>query len=924
MKRMLINATQSEELRVAIVEVENQNLLDLIVERQSYRTKAGNIYLGKITSVEPSLDAAFVNFGSERHGFLPLKEISREYFANTEKKSDRPNIKDLIKEGQSVMVQVEKEERGNKGAALTTFISLAGSYLVLMPNNPRAGGISRRVEGDERDDLRETLNNLPLPEGMGVIVRTAGVGKTTAELQWDLNSLINQWEAIQKAIAERTPPFLIHQESDVVIRTIRDYLRQDIIEILVDDQTLFDKIKNHLEQIRPDFVHCLKIYNGTVPLFNRYQIEHQIESAHQREVRLPSGGSIVIDHTEALVAVDVNSAKATKGSDIEETALNTNIEAAEEVARQLRLRDIGGLIIIDFIDMASMRHRREVENHLRNALKMDKARTQVSGISSRFGLLEMSRQRLRHSLGEATQVVCPRCSGWGTIRGVESLALSIIRMIEEDAVKPNTVQIQVQLPISVATFIVNEKRTVLFSIEKSQNVDIVIIPNPELESPRYKIKRLSEDELPSGGRSQASYDMLEPETAEQNYKKPLHVKKTEEKPAVKTILPSEPAPSSVKKPGTGLVKRLLSTLFGALEEEPSKPSAISTSTTTPTTVTPAVKPRTPTTGQRQHRNDSKSHAAHRADRQAGIGIPSHKERDPRRSGKHRHEHVKTDHNKSNQTAPITVSTPEVKAKEVNKNLEANKPIEIKAIEIPHTEISPTETVTGEIKHGENKPRTRRGVRGGRRRISGSYGKPPVKPTLATPALHESPDHLPPFPADLEEYYQKSIPLHENKPKREQPAATTKAADTATPADLIVHPVPAPVEKPAPVVAATPTVVERPAITQSTAPSAPQSNEPVVIRPRVVEEAAKPASEQQPATPKPVIETAKTVNEPQLVAPKPTMERQQTLEIPAKESAPIILQAPSAREKPTVAEQAPVPTAEKTAATPPKTQDSEEK
>ncbi len=569
MKRILINATQSEELRVAIVDAPSQELLDILVERQSYKTKTGNIYMSKITTVEPSLDACFVNFGSERHGFLPFKEVAPNYLSLDASKTDHPPIKDVLKEGQKVMVQVEKEERGNKGAALTTFISLAGSYLVLMPNNPRAGGISRRVEGGDRSELREILSNLHVPEDMGVIIRTAGVGKALEDLQWDLTTLLKQWEAIQKATTIHTPPFLIHQESDVLIRVIRDYLREDVFEILVDNREILKRIKNYLEQIKPEFIPKVKLYDSSIPLFNRYQIEHQIEAAHEREVRLPSGGSIVIGHTEALVAIDVNSGQATKGKDIEQTALEINKEAARVIARQLRIRDIGGLIVIDFIDMPSVRHRRDVENELRNALKMDKARTQIGAISTRFGLLEMSRQRLRQSLGEATRLVCPRCDGWGSIRGVESLSLSIIRVIEEDAIRPGTAQIHVQVPIEVATFIINEKRGLIASIEGNHQVQIIIIPNPKLESPHYRVKRITENETSGSGKVEPSYRVIEKEELEIAYNTKKVSQETEEKPVVKNFLTEKSADNqnrssnSEKTASASFIKKLLANLFGS-------------------------------------------------------------------------------------------------------------------------------------------------------------------------------------------------------------------------------------------------------------------------------------------------------------------------------------------------------------------------
>ena len=491
MKRMLINATQQEELRVALVD--GQRLYDLDIESPGHEQKKANIYKGKITRVEPSLEAAFVDYGADRHGFLPLKEIARTYFPKGYKFEGRPNIKEVIKEGQEVIIQIDKEERGQKGAALTTFLSLAGSYLVLMPNNPRAGGISRRIEGDERTELKESLGKLDLPDGMGLIVRTAGVGKSYEELEWDLKVLLKHWDAISSVAEEREAPFLIHQESNVIVRAIRDYLRRDIGEILIDKTSIYEQALQHIELVRPDFASRVKLYRGEVPLFSHYQIESQIESAFQREVRLPSGGSIVIDPTEALTSIDINSARATKGGDIEETALNTNLEAADEIARQLRLRDLGGLVVIDFIDMTPVRHQRDVENRMKDAVRSDRARVQLGRIS-RFGLLEMSRQRLRPSLGESAHHVCPRCSGHGTIRGTESLALSILRILEEESIKENTGQIEAQLPVSVATYLLNEKRKSIQLLEKRHGVDLLLIPNANLETPHYQVERRRPDD----------------------------------------------------------------------------------------------------------------------------------------------------------------------------------------------------------------------------------------------------------------------------------------------------------------------------------------------------------------------------------------------------------------------------------------------
>lgn len=489
MKRMLINATQQEELRVALVD--GQRLYDLDIESPGHEQKKANIYKGKITRIEPSLEAAFVDYGAERHGFLPVKEIAREYFPANYHASGRPNIKDVLREGQEVIVQVDKEERGNKGAALTTFISLAGSYLVLMPNNPRAGGISRRIEGDDRTELKEALSALDIPDGMGLIVRTAGVGKSADALRWDLEYRIKHWEAIKKVAEGRPAPFLIHQESNVIVRAFRDYLRPDIGEILIDNPKILELARKHITAIgRADFASKIKLYQGEVPLFSHYQIESQIESAFQREVRLPSGGAIVIDTTEALTAIDINSSRSTRGGDIEETAFNTNLEAADEIARQLRLRDLGGLIVIDFIDMTPVRHQREVENRMREAVRQDRARIQIGRIS-RFGLLEMSRQRLSPSLGESSHHVCPRCSGTGTVRDNESLALSILRLIEEEALKENTHQVHAIVPVPVASYLLNEKRQAVSAIEARQaGVSVIIVPNNQMETPHFRVVRV--------------------------------------------------------------------------------------------------------------------------------------------------------------------------------------------------------------------------------------------------------------------------------------------------------------------------------------------------------------------------------------------------------------------------------------------------
>lgn len=565
MKRILINATHEEELRVAMVD--GQRLFDLDIDTPSREQKKGNIYKGKITRVEPSLEAVFVDYGSERQGFLPLKEISKSYFKkrdDSDEKSGRINVQDVLSVGQELVVQIEKEERGNKGAALTTFISLAGRYLVLMPNSPRAGGISRRIEGEDRAELQETLRHLEVPGDMGMIVRTAGVGKQPEELQWDLEYLIQLWTAIDVATKDRSAPFLVYQESNIIIRALRDYLRKDIGEILVDSPEVYQTGYDFMRMVMPHELSKFKLYQDKVPLFTRYQVESQIESAFRHEVRLPSGGALVIDPTEALISIDVNSARANKGGDIEETALNTNLEAAEEIARQLRLRDLGGLVVIDFIDMGPSRNQREVENRLREHLKADRARVQIGRIS-RFGLLEMSRQRLRPALGEAHQEICPRCAGLGHVRGVESLGLAVLRLVEEEATKDKITQLVVQLPVPVATFILNDKRLQIEAIEQRHNVKIVLIPNPHLETPHYDIERIKDGNV----RNEVSHQLMT--TPEVETPVVLRDKPAMEQPAVTGVSPAAPAPVVVRdqaqeqKPS--LLKRLLNILTGKPEPE---------------------------------------------------------------------------------------------------------------------------------------------------------------------------------------------------------------------------------------------------------------------------------------------------------------------------------------------------------------------
>ena len=542
---MLFNATQAEELRVAIVD--GQKLIDLDIESASKEQRKSNIYKGVITRVEPSLEAAFVDYGTERHGFLPFKEVARAYFkAGVDVGHAR--IQDALHEGQELIVQVEKDERGNKGAALTTFISLAGRYLVLMPNNPRGGGVSRRIEGEERNELRDIMDQLPVPSGMSIIARTAGIGRSQEELAWDLGYLLQLWHAIEDASKTQKGAFLIYQEGSLVIRAIRDYFHPEIGEILIDTQSIFDQAQQFMAHVMPDNVNRVKLYHDDVPLFSRFQIEHQIETAYSRQVSLPSGGAVVIDHTEALVSVDVNSARATKGHDIEETAFRTNCEAADEIARQLRLRDLGGLIVIDFIDMENQRNQREVETRLRDALHFDRARVQMGKIS-RFGLMELSRQRLRPSLGETAHLPCPRCSGTGFIRGIESTALHILRIIQEEAMKENSAAIHAQVPVDVATFLLNEKRTDIHAIEARMKVNVVLIPNIHLDTPNYTIARLRHDDLNQEGALPASYELVEaPSEEESKAAAAQEAKPQRAQAAVQNFTPDQSAPAPMPAP----------------------------------------------------------------------------------------------------------------------------------------------------------------------------------------------------------------------------------------------------------------------------------------------------------------------------------------------------------------------------------------
>ncbi|WP_246539904.1 Rne/Rng family ribonuclease [sulfur-oxidizing endosymbiont of Gigantopelta aegis] len=655
MKRMLFNATQPEELRVALVD--GQHLFNLDIETTQRTQKKANIYKARITRVEPSLEAAFVDYGSERHGFLPLKDISRQYFRKPVERGKRANIAELLQEGMEVVVQVDKEERGNKGAALTTFISLPGRYLVLMPNNPKAGGISRRIEGEERSELKDILSQLTVPESMGLIVRTAGIGKSIEELQLDLDYLLHLWTAIDNASAERKAPFLIYQESNIVIRAIRDYLRSDITEIIIDDENTYKEAYDFMQRVMPQNLHKVKLYSDNIPLFSRYQIESQIETAFQREVHLPSGGAIVIDHTEALISIDINSARATRGSDIEETALNTNLEAADEVARQLRLRDLGGLVVIDFIDMSPAKNQRAVENRMKDALKLDRARVQVGRIS-RFGLLEMSRQRLKPSLGESSQITCPRCSGHGTIRGIDSMGLSVLRILEEESTKDNTGRILAQLPVNVATFLLNDKRDIISEIESRQNITITLIPNESLVTPHYRIERIRNDENMTDKYQVNSYNfnrILDDDEANGLIAEPAKF----EEPAVKA--PTALQPQKVKQPLT-LVRRIWTTLFNRSDADESD---VSQAQPAQNSNRPAQDRSKERTSQSNRKQDSRKKNDNRGDKRKKPQKQNNKRDD--------YKNNQRNNNNNNRNTKPAVQTKDIAAQHSAQNIQSESP-----------------------------------------------------------------------------------------------------------------------------------------------------------------------------------------------------------------------------------------------------------
>jgi ribonuclease E len=770
---MLINATQQEELRVALVD--GQKLYDLSIEIPSREQKKGNIYKARVTRVEQSLEAAFVEYGSSRQGFLPLKEVAREYFRFQPAPGARFNIRDVLQEGQELLVQIEKDERGNKGAALTTFISLAGRFLVLMPNNPRAGGVSRRIEGEDRDVTRDSLEQLRLPDGMGTIVRTAGLGRAPEELQWDLETLRANWDAIVTAAGERPAPFLVYQESDAVTRALRDYLSDDIGEVLIDESAAYQRALEYVQRFQTaDAQRQLKLYTDDVPLFTRYQIESQIESAHSHTVTLPAGGSVVIDYTEALVSIDINSARATRGADIETTACNTNLEAAEEIARQLRIRDLGGLIVIDFIDMESKKNQQAVEDCLREAVRSDRARIQLGRIS-RFGLMEMSRQRLRPSLGESTHLACPRCSGMGTIRSVESMALALLRLIGEEVRKDHTTRVVAQLPVDVTTFLINEKREWLNQLESRSATDIVLVPDPNMQTPNYSIRRVREDELTLPENAVTSYQMAGQPAVEMDFKTEAEKRPAPVPPAVQTIAPAAPAPTPAPTPavtskhavGPGFWSRLMY-LFSGNAEQPPKAAPASG-------------------GDGQRRQEPRDNR-HPRDRGEGRGGQRRDRSDHRQRADHRH-HSDRDRDRSNdrnrnrdRNRGQEADRPGERNRQESQRRDSERPQE-RPIEVrpPPAAPAPGNSDQAMTESEPRRKRRRRRGRGGNRdtrqdQQGPAEGSPPTQDRYEAPAAG-SPQEFPAQPVEQRVWHD----APESSPPPPVPAGTPASQQPEQPA-----------------------------------------------------------------------------------------------------------------------------------------------
>jgi ribonuclease E len=917
MKRMLINATQREELRVAIVD--GQALYDLDLEIPSREQKKSNIYKARITRVEPSLEACFVDYGAERHGFLPLKEIAREYFAQGVD-HNKAGIRDLLKEGQQLIVQVEKEERGNKGAALTTYISLAGRYMVLMPNSPNAGGVSRRIEGEDRQALKEALDHVTVPDGMGLIVRTAGVGRDAEELQWDLDYLLQLWKAISEAAAAKSAPFLIYQESKLFIRALRDYLRADIGEILIDEPALYEDAKQFMQQVMPNSLRKLKLYDDTTPLFTRFQIETQIESAYDRNVRLPSGGSIVIDPTEALTSIDINSARATKGSDIEDTAFHTNCEAAVEIARQLRIRDLGGLVVIDFIDMESSRHQREVEEKLRNALKLDRARVQLGRIS-RFGLMELSRQRLRPSLEESTQIVCPRCDGHGRIRGIESLSLSALRLIEEHAMKENTGQVLVQAPSRVANFLLNEKRSSVVEIEMRHKVHVVIVADENLETPHLEITRIRESEM--GEHAKPSYERMTEVAAAPQPR--MGVVVHGEEPAVSGVPRATPmpqreevAPTPARTPapapitGAPASGGLLGRLFGWFRSAPA-PEPTLAELTQPQRATQSgnVQRRERTSdrrtdasrngtrrnghdrdrdgesrrgrqsGQQQSKGSQAKSGKSRNDdaqRQARAAQKSATPAPPKAAGEPRTQEAKPAHNESaNAPQPDTQHAAAVKpAPAPGVEAEATRPVEATAVANGETTATPSTPAADAAGTGKR----RRGRRGGRRRKhANAAGQDAGAPAAPRDIDDEDADRHdarqsgrpssarndPPRAADSVPAEKAAAPAPATSPVAPAPATPSPDVREHAPATTPLFAVTEPKSAPAP---SRPSIAASASSDNAPRPATPpvQASAPVIPSSATPASAASPPSNPASAAASPLSPAAAVTPPPQPVAP----------------------------------------------------------
>ena len=809
MKRMLFNATQAEELRVAIVE--GQKLIDLDIESAAKEQRKSNIYKGVITRIEPSLEAVFVNYGAERHGFLPFKEIAREYYAPNGEGS-RAKMQETLKEGQELIVQVDKDERGNKGAALTTYVSLAGRYLVLMPNNPRGGGVSRRVEGDDRSELRDAMAQLSVPEGMSLIARTAAIGRTAEELQWDMNYLMQLWTAIDSVAKDNVAPLLIFQEGSLVIRAIRDYFQADIGEILIDTDDIFEQAQAFMSQVMPGNVNRVKRYHDDVPLFSRFQIEHQIESAYARQVNLPAGGAIVIDHTEALVSVDVNSGRSTKGSDIEETALKTNLEAADEIARQLRLRDLGGLIVIDFIDMESARNQREVENRLRDALHHDRARVQTSKIS-RFGLLELSRQRLRPALAETSYITCPRCTGTGHIRSTESAALHILRILEEEAMKENTAAVHTQVPVDVATFLLNEKRADIQAIELRHKITILLLPNKHLETPAHHIQRLRHDELNQDDVREPSYKMADQSLTEiPAYAAEQQKNQNRPTAAIRNVAPAAPAPVSMKsttppepmpEEKTGFMTKLFSWLSGDNKKKP------------PVEVARPRTPREPREGRGNGRRQSGDGEGRQARGERG-GRQGRGERTPRPEG----QEGRRNNNRSDRTStPVEGASTEEgqntggnnrrrggRDRRPNNANENTSAPQTENLDLLNAEGVTPETTATEGGSGNGR---RRGRRGGRRERG---ERQPANGETSSEIVSEQRNEIAEVSANTSAPPPAAAPVVaqaviESAPATQAPAPVEAPAPAPTPAPVVESaPAPQPAPKPAPV-APTPVSLE---------------------------------------------------------------------------------------------------------------------